>query len=93
MHPDWARSLRDECVAAGVPFFFKQWGEWLPLTDYDPFVHGTDTDRFSHQFAWRAGQKNDAELPISCYRVGKKAAGDLLDDVQWHQFPAVGVTA
>lgn len=30
MHPDWARSLRDQCVAAGVPFFFKQWGAWLP---------------------------------------------------------------
>lgn len=31
MHPDWARSLRDQCVAAGVPFFFKQWGEWSPF--------------------------------------------------------------
>lgn len=31
MHPDWARSLRDQCAAAGVPFFFKQWGEWGPL--------------------------------------------------------------
>ena len=31
MHPDWARSVRDQCKAAGVPFFFKQWGEWLPL--------------------------------------------------------------
>lgn len=30
MHPDWARSLRDQCQAAGVPFFFKQWGEWGP---------------------------------------------------------------
>lgn len=30
MHPDWARSLRDQCAAAGVPFFFKQWGNWLP---------------------------------------------------------------
>jgi protein gp37 len=29
MHPDWARSLRDQCQAAGVPFFFKQWGEWV----------------------------------------------------------------
>lgn len=28
MHPDWARSLRDQCAAAGVPFMFKQWGEW-----------------------------------------------------------------
>lgn len=30
MHPDWVRSLRDQCVSAGVPFHFKQWGEWLP---------------------------------------------------------------
>lgn len=30
MHPDWARNLRDQCAAAGVPFFFKQWGEWTP---------------------------------------------------------------
>jgi protein gp37 len=31
MHPDWARALRDQCTAAGVPFFFKQWGNWLPF--------------------------------------------------------------
>jgi len=31
MHPDWARSLRDQCAAVGVPFFFKQWGEWGPV--------------------------------------------------------------
>lgn len=30
MHPDWVRSLRDQCAGAGVPFLFKQWGEWLP---------------------------------------------------------------
>jgi protein gp37 len=29
-HPDWLRMLRDQCVAAGVPFFFRQWGEWAP---------------------------------------------------------------
>lgn len=31
MHPDWVRSIRDQCAAAGVDFHFKQWGEWLPL--------------------------------------------------------------
>jgi protein gp37 len=31
MHPDWPRAVRDQCVAAGVPFFFKQWGEWAPF--------------------------------------------------------------
>jgi protein gp37 len=35
MHPDWARSLRDQCAAAGVPFFFKQWGEWSPIEIVD----------------------------------------------------------
>jgi protein gp37 len=33
MHPNWARSLRDQCAAAQVPFFLKQWGEWAP-TDF-----------------------------------------------------------
>ena len=31
MHPDWARALRDQCAAAGVPFHFKQWGQWAPI--------------------------------------------------------------
>lgn len=30
MHPDWARAIRDQCAAAGLPFFFKQWGAYLP---------------------------------------------------------------
>jgi protein gp37 len=32
-HPDWMRSLRDQCEARGVPFHFKQWGEWQPMFD------------------------------------------------------------
>lgn len=32
MHPEWARGLRDQCAVAGVPFLFKQWGEWQPGT-------------------------------------------------------------
>lgn len=34
MHPDWVRQIRDRCVAAGVPFFFKQWGTWSPSIGY-----------------------------------------------------------
>lgn len=34
MHPDWARSVRDQCAAAGVPFYFKQWGLWSEIS-YD----------------------------------------------------------
>jgi protein gp37 len=35
MHPDWARSLRDQCAVAGVPYLFKQWGEWRPAATVD----------------------------------------------------------
>lgn len=35
MHPDWPRSLRDQCSAAGVPFFFKQWGTWASVSEVE----------------------------------------------------------
>jgi protein gp37 len=48
MHPDWARSLRDQCATADVPLFFKQWGEWGPapfiVRVCDPDVGWTGTD-------------------------------------------------
>ena len=34
MHPDWVRSIRDQCQGAGVPFFFKQWGLWKPMGEH-----------------------------------------------------------
>lgn len=41
MHPDWARSIRDQCAAAGIPFFFKQWGEWgMPPCSLDELDWG-----------------------------------------------------
>ena len=40
MHPNWARSLRDQCAAAGVPFFFKQWGEWVPICQAGDSLNG-----------------------------------------------------
>ncbi|HUX16648.1 MAG TPA: DUF5131 family protein, partial [Phycisphaerae bacterium] len=38
MHPDWARRVRDDCQAAGAKFFFKGWGGWKPVAEYD---HGS----------------------------------------------------
>jgi len=35
MNPQWARDLRDQCVDAGVPFFFKQWGEWVSVSEVE----------------------------------------------------------
>lgn len=47
MHPEWARSLRDQCQAAGTAFFFKQWGEWLPWLEFceNPAVKDVDPEQ------------------------------------------------
>jgi protein gp37 len=85
-HPDWFRELRDRCVADGRPFHFKQWGEWLPSEQAyigQPVVLRADSGR------WLQDDGSPAAGPSSAavYRVGKKAAGHLLDGVEWHQFP------
>ena len=67
MHPDWARSLRDQCAAASVPFLFKQWGEFAPCESLN-------------------GTAIVGEMPMM--KVGKKAAGRLLDGVQHDGYPA-----
>ncbi|QMV00138.1 DUF5131 family protein [Devosia sp. D6-9] len=45
MHPAWARLLRDQCNAAGIAFFFKQWGEWLPTGGVDAYIFGPKRQR------------------------------------------------
>lgn len=60
MHPDWARSIRDQCVDAGVPFLFKQWGEYAPTYEQsdgftDPAYSGLMTKVGKH----RAGRLLD----------------------------------
>ncbi|AVI03695.1 hypothetical protein SEA_CONFIDENCE_65 [Gordonia phage Confidence] len=54
MHPAWARSLRDQCVAAGVPFLFKQWGEWTPNTGHR-YRDWANLDS-PHEFVMRVGK-------------------------------------
>jgi len=85
MRPAWARGLRDQAVAAGVPFFFKQWGAWFPDEQFE-------AERKRHpgstMLPW-----NVPDTAIVAfggdpyYRVGKKAAGRFLDGRTWDQFP------
>jgi len=79
MHPDWARRLRDQCVAAGVPFFFKQWGGWV-LRD------ASNGDIPFERCKIYAG--DDADSVTLC-PVGKKRAGRLLDGREWNEYPDV----
>lgn len=81
-HPDWVRSIRDQCVAAGVPFFFKQWGEWLPV---DHLLAG-ELRQWGPQIN---SQEAISGTKPTHVKVGKKYAGNLLDGVKWSQFPEV----
>jgi protein gp37 len=89
MHPDWARSLRDQCSAAGVRFFFKQWGEWAPSSP--------EAARGNPRSGWQclAGHPhvaNASELypqagAAFMEHKGKKAAGRHLDGVLHDAMP------
>jgi protein gp37 len=92
MHPDWARSLRDQCAAAGVPFFFKQWGEWAPGSEFwEKNTCAVDesgriaADALRENFPPGASSADGWEM---MHRAGKKAAGALLDGVEHKGFPA-----
>ena len=97
MSIQWAREIRDQCAAANVPFFFKQWGEWRPAglkRSGDPgryafgdYEHDrmamVQVDGYPRQFT-KFGARSTLE------RVGKKAAGRLLDGVEHNGMPGDG---
>lgn len=118
MHPSWAQGLRDQCEAAGVPFLFKQWGEWKPIGQMEESEH-----RALYRSNVKAKPHENQDCLDDCYgrsctvpdtifhfdgsmhgvtepmaflhgtgamhtfKVGKKAAGRLLDGRTWDGFP------
>ena len=94
LHPDCVRSLRDQCQAAGVPFWFEGWGEWAP-GNFGPGGDLYDRDRtkiesgmFDYSGHWNSGGPNPFRQTMD--RVGKKAAGRTLDGREWNELPEVG---
>jgi protein gp37 len=79
MHPDWVRSIRNQCKDANIPFFFKQWGEYLP--------YGTKTDVLMNQFGETDFSKHQRGNYIGFAKVGKKQAGALLDGKEYREMP------
>jgi protein gp37 len=75
MHPEWAKLLRDQCIVAGVPFFFKQWGNWLPFDQRDAGQFNDSVRYRANEFAWN---------------VSKNVAGRKLDGKEWNQMPMEG---
>lgn len=87
IHSRWAEDLLEQCRPAGVAYFFKQWGEWVPMAAYDPELHG-EMERHQHRMLWSTFQGDPNNLPMSVFKVGKKIAGRLLDDQEWSEVPA-----
>ncbi|KGS22834.1 phage Gp37/Gp68 family protein [Burkholderia pseudomallei] len=118
MHPDWARSLRDQCAAASVPFLFKQWGEWKPISQMDETrllyrsnrIARNGEDQGVIDDLYGSTCKVDqmclridgdhvpisspnaflaSTSPVHAFKVGKRAAGRLLDDRTHGAFPEI----
>jgi len=97
MHPGWARALRDQCAAAGVPFLFKQWGQWAP--QFGAIDLSDNPEQSRRQWAEWDGDKweywdrpqwcDDLDPEQSMVSVGKKTAGRLLDGIEHNGFPEV----
>jgi len=94
MHPDWARDLRDQCAAAGVPFLFKQWGEWAPGENCGGPMKRTErvADWWNGEWEFSTltpgsaqGMHFDDEPVV--YRCSKKITGRTLDGVTHDGFP------
>jgi protein gp37 len=75
MHPDWVRSLRDQCVRAGTPFFFKSWGDW----GFEPYPQNG-----------KAPYESVTIDSAIMFRCGKKKTGRLLDGEEWNEYPKEG---
>lgn len=99
MHPDWARSVRDQCQATGTPYFLKQWGEFgdedssrraepMALANDGTLYRSVDLaypDGARYGEAIRANH-DKAHLTMM-YRIGKAKAGAKLDGREWREFP------
>lgn len=99
MHPYWARSLRDQCQAAGVPFLFKQRGEWTwnepgqfrpptqPFTDRDAVMHPAGMVAMTKSNPFNPFERGHPHWVTRITRVGKKAAGREIDGRTWDEYP------
>lgn len=96
-HPNWVRSLRDQCAAAGVAFHFKQWGEYVPqlgsvTLDDDPEISRYDWMEWTGE-EWEHWHKpmwcDELDPDHSMIRAGKRKTGRFLDSIEHNARPAV----
>lgn len=102
MHPDWVRTIRDDCQMTGTPFFFKGWGDWATNA---AFSEGHPAPPVKIKPMWMREDGFVSEQPLSldgaeqsagdvvkhswikAAKLGKKKAGRELDGRTWEEFP------
>ena len=87
MHPAWAKDLRDRCNEEGVAFFFKQWGAWAP--NGDPGAVPVTIDGV---ILGQMPLSPEPDAPVEMRRMGKGAAGRIMDGRTWNQMPVTSRT-
>lgn len=85
MRPDWARPIRDQCATAGTAFFFKQWGEFRPPETDAEWKRFRDGDGYNGSLVLNGSFEDKSGNGL--IRVGKAAAGHMLDGREHHEFP------
>ncbi len=120
-HPSWFTSLRDQCARHGVPFLFKQWGEWRPVSQGEPdwfrtlYRSNRRARRGQDQAALDESYGRTCQVPEAVihadgagfddivapgafqqgsdacltFKVGKPAAGRLLDGALHDAYPTI----
>lgn len=78
MYPGWIYGLRYQCSAYGIPFFFKQWGEWAEVAEFT----GDNGKNLSSPLRQVVFAGN-----IKMQRVGKEVSGHLIGGLEYHEFP------
>ena len=87
-NPEWVRNIKKQCEMQNIPFFFKQWGEW---------VQGSQIDYKLIKDKFHIGKIDDSEVLLnvqinqefSAYKVGKKYSGCLLDGKEYKEYPNI----
>lgn len=76
INPGWVETLRDQCKKLRIPFFFKQWGEHLPIMD------PSELKKYPLS---KLVEKHEWQTVFA--KIGKKKAGSLLDGKEYNEMP------
>lgn len=82
--PDWYYLLRDQCNIMNVPFFFKQWGEWIDIDNGYKYLESLPQGSI-----YKFKTHNFGTVYKSCmvHKVGKHNAGKLLEGKLYQNYP------